>query len=129
LKLTGSRGNVVVETISGDLDLHDVVSKSVRAHASSGDVSFQGPIQDGGRYEFNTHSGEITLTLPSEIGAELSLSTFNGGIESDFPITLKMGEHGIGSSQAKKLNFTVGHGTARIIAETFSGDINLRRRR
>lgn len=128
LELTGSRGAVVIETISGDVELKDVVSNSVRVHNSSGDISFDGAIQDAGRYEFSTHSGEIFLNLPVDIGAELSLSTFNGGIDSDFPITLKAGEHGIGSSQAKKLNFTVGHGTARIIAETFSGDINLRRR-
>jgi len=127
--LSGARGNVQVETVSGDLDLRDVVAKQVRVHTTSGDVTFQGAIMEAGRYEFNTHSGEIGLMLPADIGAELSVSTFNGGIESDFPITLKAGEHGIGAAQAKRLNFTVGRGTARIIAETFSGDITLRRRR
>ena len=128
LTLTSARGNVEVETVSGDLDLRDVVAKQVRTHTTSGDVSFTGQILDGGRYEFNTHSGEIDLQLPGDIGAELSISTFSGGIESDFPITLKAGEHGIGAAQAKRLTFTVGHGTARIVAETFSGDITLRRR-
>ncbi|MES2180333.1 MAG: DUF4097 family beta strand repeat-containing protein [Gemmatimonadota bacterium] len=128
LTLTGARGNVVVSTVSGDMDLRDVIAKQVRAHTTNGDVTYQGSILEAGRYEFNTHSGEIDLHLPADIGAELSVSTFNGGIESDFPITLKAGEHGIGSAQAKRLNFTVGRGTARIIAETFSGDITLRRR-
>jgi DUF4097 and DUF4098 domain-containing protein YvlB len=129
VELTGARGDMEVESVSGDIDLRDVVAKQVRTHTTSGDVSFTGQIIDGGRYEFNTHSGEIVLALPNEIGAELSVSTFNGGIESDFPITLKAGEHGIGASQAKRLNFTVGRGTARISAETFSGDITLKRRR
>ena len=56
------------------------------------------------------------------MGAQLSISTFSGAIDSDFPITLRAGEHGIGAAQAKRLNFTLGQGTARIIAETFSGD-------
>jgi DUF4097 and DUF4098 domain-containing protein YvlB len=129
VELSGARGDLEIESVSGDIDLRDVVAKQVRTHTTSGDVSFAGQIIDGGRYEFNTHSGEIVLALPSEIGAELSVSTFNGGIESDFPITLKAGEHGIGASQAKRLNFTVGRGTARITAETFSGDITLKRRR
>ncbi|MEO5814434.1 MAG: DUF4097 family beta strand repeat-containing protein [Gemmatimonadaceae bacterium] len=129
VELTGARGDLEIESVSGDIDLRDVVAKQVRMHTTSGDVSFAGQIIDGGRYEFNTHSGEIVLSLPTEIGAELSVATFNGGIESDFPITLKAGEHGIGASQAKRLNFTVGHGTARISAETFSGDITLKRRR
>jgi DUF4097 and DUF4098 domain-containing protein YvlB len=129
ITLTGARADVELESVSGDLDLRDIIAKQIRTHTTSGDVSFVGQILEGGRYEFNTHSGEITLALPADIGAELSVSTFNGGIESDFPITLKAGEHGIGSSQAKRLNFSVGHGTARISAETFSGDITLKRRR
>lgn len=129
IDISGARGNVEIETVSGDIDLRDVVSKQVRAHTTSGDVSFGGQIVEAGRYEFNTHSGEIGLVLSPDIGAELSISTYNGGIESDFPITLKPGEHGIGASQAKRLNFTVGRGSARIIAETFSGDITLKRRK
>lgn len=129
ITLSGSRGNVEIETVSGDLDLRDIIAKQVRAHTTNGDIVFAGQIQEGGRYEFNTHSGGIGLMLPPDIGAELSISTYSGGIESDFPITLKAGEHGIGASQAKRLNFTVGRGTARIIAETFSGDITLKRRR
>jgi DUF4097 and DUF4098 domain-containing protein YvlB len=127
--LTGGRGDMEIESVSGDIDLRDVVAKQIRTHTTSGDVSFAGQILDAGRYEFNTHSGEIVLVLPSDIGADLSVSTFSGGIESDFPITLRAGEHGIGSSQAKRLNFSVGHGTSRISAETFSGDITLKRRR
>jgi DUF4097 and DUF4098 domain-containing protein YvlB len=129
IQLSGARGNVQMETVSGDVDLRDVIAKQVRAHTTSGDVTFQGAVLEAGRYEFNTHSGEIGLSLPSDLGAQLSFSTFNGGIDSDVPITLSAGEHGIGSAQAKRLNFTIGRGTARIIAETFSGDITLRRRR
>ena len=129
IEVSDVRGDVSAETVSGDVALRNVTGKQVRIHTTSGDVSYSGSILDGGRYEFNTHSGELVLALPSDTGAELSVSTFSGGIESDFPITLKAGEHGIGASQAKRLNFTLGRGTARIVAETFSGDITLRRRR
>jgi DUF4097 and DUF4098 domain-containing protein YvlB len=129
IALSGARGDVSAETVSGDVELRDVIAKQIRVHTTSGEVGFNGTILDGGRYEFNTHSGTVTLGLPADIGAELSVSTFSGGIESDFPITLKAGEHGIGAAQAKRLNFTLGRGTARIVAETFSGDITLQRRR
>ena len=125
IQLRGARGEVEVESVSGDTELRDVVAKQVRSHTTSGDVTFAGQITEAGRYEFNTHSGEIFLELPASVGAQLSVSTFSGAIESDFPITLQAGDHGIGAAQAKRLTFTVGQGSARITAETFSGDITL----
>ena len=123
--LEWARGNVEIETVSGDITLRDVVSRQVRTNSTSGDLEFGGTIVSAGRYEFTTHSGELRLALPANVGAQLSLSTFSGEIDSAFPITLTPGAHGIGSSQAKKLNFSLGQGSARIIAETFSGDVTL----
>lgn len=121
IDLANARGDVEVETVSGDIDLRDVVAKQIRSHTTSGDVNFSGQILPDGRYEYDTHSGEIRLVLPADVGAQLSVSTFSGGLESDFPITLQAGkDHG-----AKRLSFTLGQGTARIIAETFSGDVTL----
>lgn len=123
--LDGARGNVEIESVSGDITLNDVVSRQIRTHSTSGDLEFGGTIVSAGRYEFTTHSGELRLALPADVGAQLSLSTFSGEIESAFPITLTPGGHNIGASQAKKLNFSLGQGSARIIAETFSGDVTL----
>jgi DUF4097 and DUF4098 domain-containing protein YvlB len=121
IDLAGARGDVEVETVSGDIDLRDVVAKQIRTHTTSGDVSFTGQILPDGRYEYNTHSGEIRLALPGDVGAQLSIGTFSGGIESDFPITLQADR----THENKRLSFTLGQGSARIIAETFSGDITL----
>jgi len=125
IALTGGRGTVEIETVSGDIELRDVVSSQVRTNSTSGDLTFAGAIVNAGRYQFETHSGELRLELPANVGAELSLSTFSGEIDSAFPITLTPGAHGIGASQAKKLTFSLGQGSARIIAETFSGDVTL----
>jgi DUF4097 and DUF4098 domain-containing protein YvlB len=125
VQLSGARGNVEIETVSGDLQLRDVAAHEIRTHTTSGDLTFDGQILDAGRYEFNTHSGGVRLALPANVGAQLSVSTFSGGIDSEFPMTLRPGEHGIGAAQAKRLDFSLGQGTARIVAETFSGDITL----
>jgi len=123
--LKRAASTVEVETVSGDIDLDGITSRQIRTNSTSGNLTFAGTIADGGRYEFQSHSGEIRLELPANVGAQLSLSTFSGEIESAFPITLIAGEHGIGAAQAKKMNFALGKGTARIIAETFSGDVTL----
>jgi DUF4097 and DUF4098 domain-containing protein YvlB len=125
VSVTGARGDVEAETVSGDIELHDVVARQVRTSTTSGDVTFGGAILDGGRYEFSTHSGQLQLAVPANTGAELSLSTFSGEIDSAFPITLKAGQHEIGAATAKKFTFSIGNGSARIVAETFSGDVTL----
>ena len=118
-------GEITVETVSGEITVTDAAAKVFRGHSVSGDVSYDGTIDPQGRYELSAHSGEIRLGVPKEIGAQISVSTWSGTVESDFPITLQPGEHGIGSANAKRFNFQVGNGAARITLESFSGDITI----
>ncbi|MEX2177311.1 MAG: DUF4097 family beta strand repeat-containing protein [Gemmatimonadaceae bacterium] len=126
MEITGVQGDVEVTSVSGDIELRDVVARYVRAKSTSGDVTFDGSVHGTGRYELGSHSGDIYLVVPQNTGALLSVSTYNGSIESDFPITLKPGEHGMGST--RRFSFDIGQGDARISAESFSGDITIRSR-
>jgi hypothetical protein len=116
-------GEVEVKTVSGGIDLRDARSRFVRVGSTSGDITFDGTIDPAGRYELHTHSGDIDLMLPANVGAQLTVATFSGGIESDFKLVLIPGNQG-----GKKFTFTIGGGGARIVAETFSGDIMIRSR-
>jgi DUF4097 and DUF4098 domain-containing protein YvlB len=119
------RGAIDANTVSGDIDLIGVTSKSVRAKTTSGDVTFDGIVDSNGRYELSSHSGDIRLRVPRDASAQLSVSTWNGTIDSQFPITLKPGQQRIGTLNAKRFTFEIGSGAARIVAETFSGDITV----
>jgi DUF4097 and DUF4098 domain-containing protein YvlB len=122
IAVTDVSGEVEVETVSGDLTLHNVRSRSVRAETVSGSVEFEGPTERGGRYDFASHSGDVRLLLPPALGAVISVETFSGTIDSDFPITLNPGQrHG------KEFEFQVGDGGARIGASSFSGGIYIQR--
>jgi DUF4097 and DUF4098 domain-containing protein YvlB len=125
IRLTDFKGDFEGETVSGSIDLTNAVGRLVRAHTTSGDLSYEGSIDPSGRYELSAHSGDIRLGIPSNASAQLSVSTWSGTLDSDFPITLRPGEHGIGSGQAKRFTFDIGGGAARIDAETFSGDITI----
>ena len=115
---------VDINTLSGDITVRSVVGDVVIA-TTSGAVTFDGLIDPTGRYELVAHSGDVNLHIQREASAQLTISTWNGGIESQFPITLRPGEHGIGSSNSKKFTFEIGGGAARISAETFSGDVTI----
>lgn len=121
-------GDVEVKTVSGEIDLRDVRARYVRIGTTSGDITFDGTIDPTGRYELQTHSGDVDLILPANVGAQLTTSTYSGGIESDFLLTLPPGPHGEASGHGRKFTFTLGRGGARITAESFSGDINIRSR-
>jgi DUF4097 and DUF4098 domain-containing protein YvlB len=119
-----ANGEVDATSVSGDLDLRNLNAKFVRARTTSGDVAYDGTVDAAGRYELGSHSGNVFLTIPQGTGALLTLATYSGSIESDFQITLKPGEHGIGAS--KRFTFEIGKGDSRISAESFSGDITIR---
>jgi DUF4097 and DUF4098 domain-containing protein YvlB len=119
------KGDFEGETVSGSITLRNAVSRYVRMHTTSGDLAYEGNIDPSGRYELSAHSGDIKLGIPSNSSAQLSVSTWSGTLDSDFPITLRPGEHGIGSGQAKRFTFDIGGGEARISAETFSGDVTI----
>jgi DUF4097 and DUF4098 domain-containing protein YvlB len=128
LALSDVNGDLTAQSVSGDVKLSRITSRSVDAQTTGGDVSFDGAIDPSGRYQLTTHSGDVRLTLPEKASAQLTVSTWSGTIDSDFPITLQPGEHGIGVATTKRFTFNIGGGAARISAETFSGDVVIRRR-
>lgn len=123
ISITDVRGDVEVSSVSGDVELRNVTARFIRAKSTSGDLSYEGGVDATGRYEFASHSGGVYLTIPQNTGALLTVATYSGSIESDFPITLKPGEHGIGT---RRFTFEIGRGDARISAESFSGDVTIR---
>ena len=124
VSITDADGELVVDNTSGTTILTGVRSKSVRAESVSGNVRFQGSIDPAGRYDFASHSGNIRLALPAGASALLTLSTYTGSIDSEFPITLQQRPSG---SRDRELQFRLGSGSARLTAESFSGNIIITR--
>lgn len=117
-------GELTAETVNGEIKLRSVKSSRVHAGTVSGEVTYEGTIDPAGTYEFNSHSGDVRLDIPSATSATLDLQTFSGSITSRFPIALQPGES---SQRGRRQQFTIGGGGARITIETFSGDITLER--
>ena len=116
-------GPVEVHSGSGDLVLTDVRSKSVRAETQDGDIDFGGTIADDGSYGFFVHDGDATLALSATTSARVSVSTFDGEFESEFPVVVERFTGG------REFEFVLGDGSARIQIEVFDGEIRLLQRR
>ena len=128
IELTNVDARVVhVESTSGDLVLHGVKSRDVSASTVNGEIEYQGTIDGNGQYEFHSHSGDVTLDLPSTPSARFSVETFSGELDAGgFPVTIQ--PRGLNRQEhSRRIEFTLGGGDARVIVETFSGDIQFRR--
>ncbi len=78
-----------VVSVSGDITLDQVTHRQLNVKTVNGNVNLTGPLATGGRYGFNTFSGDVTLTLPSESSFRLSARVSQGGeVITDFPLTL-----------------------------------------
>lgn len=118
-------GELHLETTSGDILITNAKARDVEVSTSAGEIAFAGSIDASGRYEFSTHSGTIDLAIPANTNARFIVGTFSGEIDSDFPITLQPGDR---SRSNRRFEFTVGTGGPRIVAESFSGDVEIRKR-
>jgi hypothetical protein len=115
-------GDVQASSVSGTIRLSGIQSRDVRTETVSGDIIYVGSIEPTGRYSFDSHSGTIRMTIPRNAGAQFSVETFSGDIDTDFPVTVPPRGSGRGRSEGR-VQFTIGDGRARVTAETFSGRI------
>ena len=122
IDLTGAHGDISANSVSGDITLDRLHATSVRVNTVSGDIDV-GVDELTGTGDFNFHSvsGDIQLNVPRAFGAELSMSTVSGNIDSDFPITL-----GNGRMSRRRVNARIGAGGRRLDVSTVSGDLKIR---
>lgn len=121
-----TKGSIEVSSVSGDVRVSKSWSKTVRAETTNGTVSFDGEVLPDGRYTFLAHSGSIWIALAKMANAQVGVATWSGKVDSEFPITLRPGFAAPGSETGtKRYTFTLGQGSARITAETFSGDVSI----
>jgi DUF4097 and DUF4098 domain-containing protein YvlB len=118
-------GTVRVETVSSDIVLRNVRVREATAETVSGEIIFDGTVARDGRYDFRSHSGTVTVRVPANVSARFEVETYSGELDSVFPITLMPGQRT--RNRPRRFEFSVGGGEARIVAETFSGDIILER--
>lgn len=136
------RGRIRANTVSGDLRLDDVAGdlrgKSVSGsltirgaldglefESMSGDFEFRGDFRGAGTFSANTHSGDMRLTLPENLSANLELRTFSGDMRTEFPLTLQPGESF--GRRSREMQTTINGGGARVRLGTFSGDITIQK--
>lgn len=114
-------------TISGNVVIQDAQCERAEAHAISGNVEYSGALARNGRYELQSHSGDVRLTIPPGSGFELEANTFSGSMHSD--LTLKMDSvDANGRGRRRNIRGVAGDGSAVVNITTFSGNVAIAKR-
>ena len=154
ITVVNSQGAIKVHSVGGDIEVHDVrprapedvcevgnvggditlaqISHSqVRVNTVGGDVDFSSALARGGRYSFQSISGDLSLTLPPDSSFRLD-ATLQGEVDSDFP--LKYSSSNVEETDdatrhlPHRIEGTSGTGDALITLSSFNGSIQLRKR-
>jgi hypothetical protein len=116
-----AKGRVDASSASGSVTLIGV-GGDADASTASGDVIFRGPIR-GGSYRLKSLSGEVSMTIqPNTPGFVASLTTYNGQIETDFPLKIE------GPMQGpinRRITGRYGDGQAKISLDSFNGAVKI----
>jgi Toastrack DUF4097 len=111
VEATTTNGNVEVST-----------SEWASARTTNGGVRVSiGSAKWSGELELTTTNGSVDVTLPASAEFTVDAATTNGGISSDFPITVQ------GTFGPKSLSGTVGGGGRQLKVVTTNGGIGLKK--
>lgn len=117
------QGAIDADTVSGGVKMVDVSNaKTIKAKALSGTVKYSGEIYPDGTYSFQSHSGNVNVTIPAGSAFDLEAQTFSGSVDTDFEITIS------GKIGRKSLKGSINGGGADVTLKTFSGNISLKKK-
>lgn len=115
------QGDVRAYTVNGDVDIE--AGGIAEAKTVNGGIrAAMGSSRWNGEVNLETVNGDIILDIEGELDANVRAQTVNGGITTDYPLTVQ------GRFGPKSVRGTIGQGGGTLALNTVNGSIELRRR-
>jgi Toastrack DUF4097 len=132
LSLDATNGGIRISEVRGDLDFRTTnggirlerIGGEVRGRTTNGGITAEidGREWAGRLLDLETTNGAVTLEVPDNFQADLTASTVNGGIRSDFPVVVQ------GRFNSRRLQAELNGGGAPVRLQTVNGRVELRKR-
>lgn len=121
-------GSLTVQKVMGELDarlvngkahISDLTGESSISSVNGGIEASYTSLNNVRQIKLKSVNGSIELGLPGSPNADVRASSVNGGIKSDFPLTVQ------GSFSGRHLSGTLGSGGTHIDLDNVNGSIHL----
>ena len=113
-----------LHTVLGNMQLHDVATQRAMLQSMQGNLEYAGRLMRTGRYQLQTHRGDIRVVPSGDAGFDLEAMTFSGDLRSDFVLKLlQQPRPGPRPPVQRILRGTFGDAAAALTATSFGGDI------
>jgi putative adhesin len=118
----GATASVDAETVNGRVEIA-TLGGPVTARTVNGSVraSIEHLISSSEPLELETTNGSVELAASPDLDADIDAETTNGGIQSDFPVTINSGLIG------KHVHGTIGKGGRKVELHTTNGSVRLKK--
>jgi DUF4097 and DUF4098 domain-containing protein YvlB len=114
--------HVSAEVVSGNITTRDARCDDAQLRSLSGDVEYTGTLSASGRYELQSHAGNVRFVAAAGAGYSVRATTFSGDVTAN-GVTLQTT-----SKTRQTLQGTAGSGGAAVVLTTFSGNVEIGRR-
>jgi hypothetical protein len=118
--------NADLQSVSGNLRMTDVDIERAHSRSMSGAIEYAGRIARGGRYEFQSHFGDVRVVPAGSTGFDVEANTFSGDIRSDYALRLfrrTSPGRGVPVRFTRTVRGSFGDGGATLAIQSFSGNI------
>jgi hypothetical protein len=127
-------GNVIISdlttrmlelhTVLGNMQLHDVATQRALLQSMAGNLEYAGRLMRTGRYQLQTHRGDIRVIPSGDAGFDLEAMTHSGDLHSEFVLKLPpQPRPGPRRPVQRVLRGTFGDAAAALTATSFGGNI------
>jgi DUF4097 and DUF4098 domain-containing protein YvlB len=130
LSLETHNGGIAIADVNGRIDFSAVnggvvlkrVGGAVKGSTTNGGlvVELSGDRWDGETLDVSTTNGGVIMSVPENYSAHVETGTVNGGVSTDFPVTVQ-------GKITKQLALNLGSGGATVRAMTTHGGVHLKK--
>jgi len=112
-------GDLRAELVNGSSTIHDLAGRTEISSVNGTVNAYYASLANVKEIRLKSVNGSVKLGLPSSPNADVSVSTVNGGISTDFPLTVQ------GKFVGHHIDGKLGNGGTRIEISNVNGSVHI----